>query len=162
MSEAKRRQATLLLRGNSDVDAVRREFNPIQAELIDSHVTLIREDDVSDWNELGKRIAGLDLSPITIRFGSPERDGDLVLIRAADPESFDRLRAQLLDAPRKHGAHVTLIHPRNGVCSDADFEIISSRIRPFEHTFDELSLIEQVNGGRWKVVDRFPLGDQPG
>ncbi|MBK8813433.1 MAG: hypothetical protein IPN69_22275 [Acidobacteria bacterium] len=152
-----RRQATLFLRGNEAVDAVRREFNPKQARLIGSHVTLIREDEVSDWVELRTRIAGLELRPIKLKFGQPERDGDLVLVRCRVPAAFDRLREQLLELPRRHGAHVTRIHPRNGVCTDADFEIISSRIQPFEHIFDEITFIRQAPGGVWETVERFQM-----
>jgi hypothetical protein len=151
----------MFLRGNASVDAVRREFNPRQAALIDSHVTLIREDEVSDWDELAARIASYQLRPVRIEFGRPERDGDMVLVRCIDSGPFDLLRESLLEAPRKHGAHVTLIHPRNGICSDADFQIISSRIRPFAHTFDKIAFIEQSIGGRWEIFQRFQLADLP-
>ncbi len=48
--------------------------------------------------------------------------------------------------------HVTIIHPRNGVCTDNAFAEIQRMLPPFQWTFSEISLIEQINGGPWKKL----------
>lgn len=156
MSES-RRQATLFLRDHETVRSVRLEFNPIQAALIEPHVTLIREDEVADWPALARRVATGVQEKVRISFGPPRREGNLVLLESVDQSDFDDLRARLLDGPRPHGAHVTLVHPRNGSCSDADFAAIGARLGPFEWTFDEIAFIEQKAGGPWRILERFPL-----
>ena len=62
----RRRQATLYLPlPNSDrVESLRSQFNRDQFELIRAHVTLCREDEVSDWGELASRL--LDLGRIEV------------------------------------------------------------------------------------------------
>jgi 2'-5' RNA ligase len=150
-----RRQASLYLSGFPEIEALRREFNPVQAQLIPAHVTLCREDEVDDWEAIAKRIVALRPVSVTLRFGGPVRDGNLVLLPTVGlTESFDQLRFDLLSkqgaAPRKHLPHITMIHPRNGVCTDAIFEEIAARILPFTATFREISLIEQRDGGVWK------------
>lgn len=152
-----RRQATLFLHRHEAVSAIRHEFNPIQAALIEPHVTLVREDEVADWSAFARRVARDLPKNIRIAFGGPKRDGHLVLVPSLDQTEFDDLRSRILDAPRPHGAHVTLIHPRNGRCSDADFEAIRERLRPFEWTFDEIAFIEQKAAGVWRILERFPL-----
>lgn len=152
-----RRQATLFLHGHEAISAIRLEFNPIQAALIEPHVTLIREDEVADWPALARRITDSVQDKVPIRFGRPRRDGDLVFVPSDDQSDFDDLRARLLDAPRTHDAHITLVHPRNGRCSDAGFAAIRARLGPFEWTFGEIAFIEQNAGARWRVLERFPL-----
>jgi len=159
-----RRQATLFLQRPSWVNKIRLELNPAQAKLIDAHVTLCREDEVSDWEELGRRLQALRPQAVTLKFGSPHRDGDLVYIPCVGPTgAFDDLRAMILGtrlaSPRKHVPHITLIHPRNGSCSDADFASIISVFEPFSYTFDEVAFIQQENGGVWETVQTFRLGD---
>ncbi len=150
-----RRQASLYLYGFPEIVALRREFNPVQAQLIPAHVTLCREDEVDDWEAIALRIVTLRPVAVTLHFGGPVREGNLVLLpTVGSTESFDQLRCDLLSvqstAPRKHAPHITLIHPRNGVCTDAIFEEIAARIEPFTATFREISLIEQCDGGVWK------------
>lgn len=150
-----RRQASLYLTGFPEIESLRRAFNPVQARLIPAHVTLCREDEVDDWEAVLKRVAAMGPIAVTLHFGRPVRDENLVLLPVVgSTDSFDRLRFELLatagSAPRKHSPHITLIHPRNGVCSDAIFKDITTRTAPFTATFREISLIEQRDGGVWK------------
>lgn len=159
-----RRQATLFLQRRSWVNKIRLELNPAQAKLIDAHVTLCREDEVADWEELGRRLKELRPQAITLDFGPPHRDGDLVYIPCdGSTDAFDDVRITLLGTeladPRKHVPHITLIHPRNGVCSDSDFASIISVFEPFSYTFDEVAFIQQENGGIWDTVQTFRLGE---
>ena len=150
-----RRQASMYLSNVPEIEDLRMRLNPVQAQLIPAHVTLCREDEVDDWSVLEARIHDLLPIRITLGFGRPVRDGDFVFLQAESGcEPFDDLRNRLvgdgIQKPRKQTPHVTIIHPRNGTCTDAVFEEIFQRIQPFTVTLCEISLIEQTNGGPWK------------
>ena len=154
-----RRQATLFLLGDGLIDEIRAGFNPRQAEIIDAHITLCREDEVPDWNKLSDKLRKQTRASVTLDFGKPYRDGDLLLLPCiGSTAEFDGLREFLLVPPvRKHTPHVTLIHPRNGSCTDAIFDKVFGLIKPFSHTFDEVSLIGQLNGGKWHILESYAL-----
>ena len=160
-SRPTRRQATLFLRGRFPIDDIRAKFNPEQARLIASHVTLCREDEVHDWDRLTAKLRSQPPDPVTLGFGSPVREGNMLFLPSSGPTAgFDDLRAYLLDPTvRKHDPHITLIHPRNGKCSDEIFELATSHVKPFSHTFDEISFIEQTDGDVWKTIESFALGN---
>lgn len=158
-----RRQATLYLPnpGAEAVESIRARFNPQQQALICAHVTLCREDEVDDWNAFAKRLRGIGKVEVELTFDGLVRDNDLLyLAPSAGTESFDALRAVLLTSdgggPRRQAPHITLIHPRNGHCSDADFATIASAFRPFTTTFRFVTLIEQHDGGCWKNLLQHP------
>jgi hypothetical protein len=46
----KRRQASMFLTDQFQIEALRSRHNPVQARLIPAHVTLCREDEVTDWD----------------------------------------------------------------------------------------------------------------
>lgn len=151
-----RRQATLYLPlpHAPAIEALRATFNPVQHALIRAHVTLCREDEVHDWDELASRLEALGPVAVPLAFGEPLREGNLVYLPATDSASaFAQLRHSLLARPgtsvRRHDPHLTLIHPRNGSCSDAIFASIVARTSPFSATFREVTLITQVDGGPW-------------
>ncbi len=151
---AVRRQASMFLSDVPDIEQMRGKFNPAQAKLIPAHVTLCREDEIDDWSALERRINELLPIQVTLEFGCPIRDGNLVWLPAVSGvEKFDELRNNLFNcqhiSPRKQSPHITMVHPRNGICTDAIYDEIVSRIRPFTWTFREISLIEQTAGGPW-------------
>ncbi|MEP7043025.1 MAG: 2'-5' RNA ligase family protein [Dokdonella sp.] len=157
-----RRQATLYLPPPHDaaIEALRSRFNPRQFGLIRAHVTLCRGDEVADWDALSGRLRDLGESDVALTFGAPVRDGPLVYLpTTGDCRSFDALRLALLaggdSLPRRHDPHITLVHPRNGSCSAADFAEISRRCQPFSVLFRTVTLIEQVDGSRWKDLAHF-------
>lgn len=152
-----RRQATLYVPSPEStwIEALRCEFNPCQHQLIRAHATLCREDEVSDWNEFESRLRLFDAIAIQQEFGNPIRDGNLVYIPAVgQTDSFDAMRSALLangkSEPRKHFPHITLIHPRNGICTDAIFSAIMQRCSPFTLTIRCVTLIQQSNGDAWQ------------
>ena len=59
--------------------------------------------------------------------------------------------------PRKHDPHITLIHPRNGICTDSIFEEIASQMVSFSTTFRSVALIEQFDGAKWRELIFSPL-----
>ncbi|MBL8518894.1 MAG: 2'-5' RNA ligase family protein [Betaproteobacteria bacterium] len=154
-----RRQASLYLPDGDErrrIEILRRRFNPAQAALIPSHVTLCREGEVADWDELAARAGALPSIQVTLRFGPPVREGNLVFLPATGPVAqFDDLRAALLSGgrapPRRETPHITLVHPRNGVCDDAVLGEIRAATQPFTMTFSAITLIEQRNGGVWRT-----------
>jgi hypothetical protein len=157
-----RRQATLYLSTPSStaVESIRSRFNRAQFDMIRAHVTLCREDEVCNWDDFASRLIAMDAIEVALEFGMPVRDKDLVYLPATgSSESFDKLRYSLLTAqgtlPRNHNPHITLVHPRNGTCSDCMFDEIASRCRPFSSTFRRVSLIEQVDCGRWQDLKTF-------
>lgn len=155
-----RRQATLFLTGVPTIDNIRERFNPAQAKLIATHVTLIREDEVDDWETLADRVRKLSLPEIALQFGDPQlENGLLYLPCVGSTAEFDGLRAALLNSPpaRKHSPHITLIHPRNGRCSNESFDEITGLLDSFGHVFGEIAFIEQRNGGAWQTLQTFPL-----
>jgi 2'-5' RNA ligase len=157
-----RRQASLHLPDGDDrrrIEILRRRFNPAQAALIPAHVTLCREGEVADWDVLAARAAELRPIQVTLRFGPPVREGNLVFLPATGSVAqFDDLRAALLAGgktpPRRETPHITLVHPRNGVCDDAAFSEIRATTTPFTMTFAAITLIEQRNGGVWRTWSR--------
>ncbi len=158
----RRRQATLYLPlPNSDrVESLRSQFNRDQFELIRAHVTLCREDEVSDWGELASRLLDLGRIEVELEFGMPIRDNNLVYLPAiGSTDSFDSLRNAILASkrslPRKHSPHITLIHPRNGLCTDAVFDEITAQSEPFAINFRCVTMIEQVHAERWRELATF-------
>lgn len=153
----KRRQASLYLTGQSDIEALRSRYNPMQARLIPPHVTLCREDEVTDWEDLQNRLESMRPFEITITFGIPVREDNFVYLPVVEGlEEFQSFRRAILSKEaRIHTPHLTLIHPRNGICSEQIFADISKTItEPFPYTFREVRIIEQEVGGIWSVISR--------
>lgn len=157
MEPNRRRQASLYLFDHFTIESCRSRFNPAQARLIPPHVTLCREDEVTDWGAWQKSLESLLPLEITLEFGDPVREENFVYLPVARGlEDFRQLRAKILRPPvREHSPHLTLIHPRNGICSDEIFNEITANLRPFQYTFREVALIEQVDGGAWTLISRI-------
>jgi hypothetical protein len=164
-----RRQLTLFVdeKDAREIEWVRQRFNPRQHELIASHVTLCREDEIENLPAVLRNLQQLHLPAITIPFGAPVRfdDGRGVLLPAlGDNASYHALRSLLLHnicaAIRKPAPHITLMHPRNAVCTDEIIAQIQQFNFPTQLSFNSISLIEQINGGRWRRLQNFPLNDE--
>jgi hypothetical protein len=157
-----RSQASLYLPDLLPVESLRVRYNPAQALLIPAHVTLCREDEVADWGAFRARLETLRPFKITLGFGVPVRENDFVFLPVR--EGFDEFHefrtALLMKEPRKHIPHVTIIHPRNGTCTDQIFADISLNIQPFQITFREVMLIEQKDDGVWNEVARVGTANE--
>lgn len=159
----RRRQATLYLtdkRFCESVESIRSKYNPAQFRLIRSHVTLCREDEVNDWNELATRLTNLDQISVTICFGELVREDNLVYLPAlGSSSSFNELRHSLLATedikPRLHQPHLTLIHPRNGKCTDEVFSSIQQLYKPFATEFNCVTFIEQAGNEPWRDLAEY-------
>lgn len=153
-----RRQLTLFVE-NQTIEEIRSKFNPEQHAIISAHVTLCREDELEDLENVIANIRALKIDkPIKILFNEVSRfeTGNGVLIPAASGNNdFYKLRSDILTSPRNHSPHITLMHPRNSNCTDVIFEEIKSYNLPTVFYFHKISLIEQKDGRKWKVLNEF-------
>jgi 2'-5' RNA ligase superfamily len=146
------------------IEEIRQKFNPKQYELIQSHVTLCREDELENMAQILHNLSHLKHNPITINFGNiilfSDKKG--VLIPALkNNKSFQNLRKNILkgiiENPRIQEPHITLMHPRNATCTDEIFTGIQKYDLPNAVKFTKISLIEQEIGGKWVVLKEFEL-----
>ena len=147
-----------------EIESIRKKFNSRQQQLIDSHVTLCREDEIENIDQVLDNLQNLDTSAITIRFGKAikfDNDKGILLPASGDNDQFHQLREKVLitlNKPiRRHEPHITLMHPRNSTFTDEIFEEIQSAILPICLKFDTISLIEQNDGGQWQIIKTFTL-----
>lgn len=72
---------------------------------------------------------------------------------------FDKLRSQILGngLARSAYAHPTLMHPRNSNCNDEIFQEIKTFKLSTKLLFDKIDLIEQRDGGKWKLIKSWDL-----
>ncbi len=160
-----RRQLTLFVNEpNGDIEKIRAEFNPKQYHLIPAHVTLCREDEIEPIEKVIERIKSIVLeNPIRIEFGNMERfaNGRGVYISSfGDNKEFMELRKLVLgqtELKKEQIPHITLMHPRNSTCTNEIFEKIQNYNIPTELEFRKISLIEQKNSEKWKVLLEFEI-----
>src|SRR5688572_3486275 len=161
-----RRQLSLFVdeKQSATLENIRQKFNPQQYRLIKAHVTLCREDEIEAIETVLYNLTNQVLPKISICFGKTTRfsDGNGVLLPADDNlHSFRTLRSQILhgiiEAPRNHEPHITLMHPRNSTCTDDIYQQIANIILPSFITFERISLIEQLDQGKWKIIQEFDL-----
>ncbi|MDX1930756.1 MAG: hypothetical protein SFV81_29805, partial [Pirellulaceae bacterium] len=135
-----RRQASLFLRDQFQIESLRHRYNPIQARLIPAHVTLCREDEVEDWDAFRTRLEALCPFEIVLGFGAPVRENNFVFLPVLEgvDEFHDFRCAVLTKDARKHVPHVTIVHPRNGICTDQIFAEIATSVSSFKYTFREV------------------------
>ena len=171
MSTKTRRQLTLFVEATdaASIEQVRTQFNPVQRSLINGHVTLCREDELEDLQQIISNINTLKPSAITIHFAKPVRfaEGKGVLLPGmGNNTAFHSLRKLVLegvhDKPRKQEPHITLLHPRNSTCTDEVFSEIGELVFPSAITFKKISLIEQADlNSKWELVQEFSLQEKP-
>lgn len=151
-----RRQASLFLSDQFQIESLRLRYNPVQARLIPAHVTFCREDEVTDWDALRARLESLGPFEIELGFGAPIRENNFVFLPVVEgSDQFHEFRCAILgDDAREQVPHVTIIHPRNGTCTDQIFADITASVSSFQHTFREVMLIEQEGDGVWRTVTR--------
>ncbi len=159
-----RRQLTLFIeeKDAENIERVRKEFNPKQSELIKSHVTLCREDEIENLEQVIANLSNLTEINVSIDFGQVTRfnKGKGVLLPAqGDNIEFHKLRKKILygstDSPRMHEPHITLMHPRNSTCTDDIFRQIEEIGLPEKLKFKMISLVERREGGAWNVLEEF-------
>jgi 2'-5' RNA ligase superfamily len=162
----KRLQLTLFVEApESEVlEAIRRKFNSVQYALIKSHITLCRESELEMLEAVLANLENTKLPRLCLEFERPVRFSDrkgVLLPATGGREDFQKLRNAILkgvlENPGTPEPHLTLMHPRNSTCTDEMFEAIEKCDFPAKITFRKISLIEQVNGGKWGVLKEFDL-----
>ncbi len=139
----------------SPIDAVRRKFDPKQYSVIPVHVTLCRDEELDLWIPLVKKLSCIENIEIVFELGMPQRmvNNGVMIPMANSSAAFDDLRCKLLgNNCVRHTPHITLLHPRNASGKESAYKKIRAEILPVSVTFTEISLIEQINGGIWKVI----------
>lgn len=161
---AKRIQLTMFLEEKESflMEKIRMEFNPLQFQLIKSHITICRGEELVKKDKVLQNLQQLKCKPITLQLSKLKRfaDGKGVLIPVQDLNNeLQNLRKHLLQGavenPKQLEAHITLIHPRNGTCTDAIFEKIKLLDLPTQCSIHTISLIEQWNGEKWEIKKEF-------
>jgi len=161
-----RQQLTLFVAEDDakEIEAIRKRYNLLQSELINSHVTLCREDEIKNIDKVLENLNILDQKEISIHFGQVIRfnnDKGVLMSATNETHQFHLLREKILKGVeaniRQHEPHITLMHPRNSTCTDRIFDIIKKANLPTRLNFDTISLIEQVDGGQWRTILKFNL-----
>lgn len=161
-----RKQLTLFLSQQQElIEKIREKFNSVQFNLIKAHVTLAREDEIVQLDNVLKNIRLLALKkPLQIQFNPLarfENGKGLWLPSSPENENFQALRVHILkgvdNLPRTMMPHLTLMHPRNSTCTDSIFNSVNKLKLPTVLHFEKISLIEQVNGEKWLTIDEFPI-----
>lgn len=159
-------QLTLFVDENESqaIEQVRKQYNPEQYQLIKSHVTLCREDELFQLAQIRQNLNQLYLSPLTIEFGTAIRfamDKGVLLPALGTTGQFDNLRKSILQGviptPKVQEAHITLMHPRNSTCTDQLFAEIRQIPIPNQLTFRKISLIEQFDNDPWRILEEFEM-----
>lgn len=149
-----RRQLTLLLplAQRTIVDSIRQRLDPLQHAIIPAHVTLCRDGELTPWQELRQGLVNLGPFSITMQFGEPEvlSDGCVLLRPTHGAEQYQHLRQSVLGPlATHHGAHITLLHPRNAVGVTYNLAKIVHVLAGLATTFRTISLIEQHGTRPW-------------
>jgi hypothetical protein len=159
-SRPTRRQLSLFLPEEQRlvVEQIRRRLDPIQHALIPAHVTLCRDDELHDLQQLSLRLERLEPFLISMRFGEPQElpDGCVLLRPATGAEKFQALRHSILGpSARAYGAHLTLLHPRNATGALQNLAEITRELAGLVVTCNTVSLIEQCGGNPWRVKGTY-------
>ena len=161
-----RTQLTLFINENDAqiFDTIRQKFNPKQYALIKSHVTLCREDELENIEQILHNLTYLQHKSITLKFGNPICFSDemgVLMPAIGNLESFENLRKNILkgiiENPRIQEPHITLMHTRNATCTDEILTEIQKYDLPNKVKFSKISLIEQEMGQKWRILAEFEL-----
>jgi hypothetical protein len=155
-----RRQLTLFLppEQRAIVEPVRQQLDPQQHAIIPAHVTLCRNDELTDWQALEQRLASLGEFSLTLQFGKPQvlDDGCILLRPVRGAEQYQHLRQSILGPSAKiHGAHLTLLHPRNAPGVIYNLTEIAQALAGLTTTFHRIALIEQHGPEPWRVRQEY-------
>ena len=160
MQNSIRRQLTLFVspQQSERLEQVRKQNDPIQSQIIQSHITLCREDEIIDLDKAISNLRNLPPFDLQLHLGKLTifEDGKGVYLPILNHEDFHNLRKKVLlgiiDSPRIQHPHLTLMHPRNAVCTDEIFDLLSKIAFPTLLYFNEIHLIVQVDGGAWETI----------
>ncbi|HXV72965.1 MAG TPA: 2'-5' RNA ligase family protein [Acidimicrobiia bacterium] len=160
-----RRYLLLALTGEAAerVQRMRREWDPVMAERISPHLTLIYPQEVDNEELLLQRVAEVAsrTAPFDVRPGRAERSNlGGVWLRVVDESgTWSRLRATILTppfAPYPVTPHVTIVHPRTSPWSSEALAAMNGAGIEQTSQLDEIIYTETGRRGT-KVLERFQL-----
>jgi 2'-5' RNA ligase len=166
MNLKSRRQLTLFLDDEytTEIEKLRKRYNPVQFHLIRPHVTLCREEELEDLNHIKHNLRSLNLGRIRVNFDKLIRFSDqngVMITAEEDNEQYHNLRRIILkgcDIPINFPEpHITLMHPRSSTCTDGIFNEIRKMNIPKSILFKEISLIQQTDGAKWETLNIFKI-----
>ncbi|MCC6929446.1 MAG: 2'-5' RNA ligase family protein [Gemmatimonadaceae bacterium] len=147
----------------TQVERVRHAVDPVQSALIAAHVTLCREDELSDAHAAERRIANEKPEPIALRFGRVEAfHGHGLLLPCTDgQDEFHRLRQRILGRTdiRTQEPHITLAHPRNPRAPGNSLAVASALAEGVVVVFSSIRLIRQDGAAPWQTLRAYDLRD---
>jgi hypothetical protein len=161
-----RRQLTLFVAEpwRARLQTLRQALDPVQASLIDAHVTLCREDEIVHLDRLALfgRVETWAQGPIRLGFGPARLFGGhgVLLPCEQGTASFQALRRWMLQdtSAREHHAHLTLAHPRNPRAAGHTEAAVAACPQALELEFSTVSLIEQRGSAPWTILQASALG----
>ena len=160
VSRLMRRQLTLFLPPDQRaiVEPIRHRLDPQQHAIIQAHVTLCRDNELVPWQVINQRLASLGDFSITMQFGEPQLlpDGCVLLRPTRGAEQYQDLRQSILgSSANAHGAHITLLHPRNAGGVIYNLAEIAPALAGLTATFRTIAIIEQYGSGPWLVQQEY-------
>ena len=128
---------------------------------------MCREDELDPIEQVMQNLEKLNHTYISINFGPVIKfsDDKGVLIPATgENEEFHQLRKLILEGvienPRNHEPHITLLHPRNSTCTESIFQQIAKIKLPDKIAFKKISLIAQEGESKWNILEEYTLKDR--
>jgi 2'-5' RNA ligase len=166
-----RHHATAFLNPHSSrmVEEVRRVWDPVMAQQIAAHITLIYPEEIADPAELIARAirAAASTPPFSISVGVPIHAGnpaDGVFLRVGDMAGgIRRFREAAVPAGHAIGfpPHVTIVHPRTSRHGEQAWNELAGLHVDARFTITEVA-ITAYDGQRWPTLLTIPLaGPQP-
>jgi 2'-5' RNA ligase len=166
-----RHHATAFLdpRDSGPVEELRSRWDPLMAQLIAAHVTLIYSEEIPDPAQLEQlaAIAAASTPPFTIALGPAFYVGspaDGVFFHVHDPEGgIGSFRArtvpagQVIDFP----PHVTIVHPRTSRLGEQAWNDLATARVAARFILTQVA-VTASSGDRWQTLRLLPLtGEAP-
>jgi hypothetical protein len=157
--------ATILLDAHaSDLDELRRRWDPVMASQIGAHVTVAYPHEVPDLAVMIDRVrsAALTTPSFTLQLGSVVHDGDPrngIFVEVDDTDAgWARLRSLIAGraADEAIRPHLTLVHPRTSALGSAAWNAL--RDLDCRRTIDVMAVaVTAFDGDRWLTVTKHDL-----
>ena len=158
-----RRQLSMYVPSDSAkaIEDVRALVDPIQHSLIPAHVTLCREDELSDFSAIQSRLENIPCTPIALTFGRPVAffaHGLLLPCIAGEPQ-FRCLREYILGTQniKDQKPHLTLAHPRNSKSPGNSLDHALRLPATLQLILPTICLIAQEDAKPWQVLRVYEL-----
>lgn len=143
---------------SQELENIRKTYNLVQYHLIPAHITLCREEELKEIESLKNDLNNFKFEPFTIHLEKPKRvaEGKGVLLPVQENSNFLELRKLFIKdlniGKDFFEPHITLMHARNSECTDPIFKEIIKKDLPKKLNVISIHLIEQINGGKWKIL----------